>query len=235
MLKIIATAGEEDLVKLPVLDTELIDILEIRLDLCSKKFIKTDLVDRLRSWTKPLLFTYRLKEDSSERKHTVIKFEYVSLILEIFNSSENFIDIEVTNHNSIFNNLLKSKFKRIYSYHDFRGYPTLEGMKQFISNIQNLSGTTQNIYKFAVLPESTEDDMKFLESIKQLSIDHELAVIIMGERGVYSRIFGDLFGSSYTYACLNEPRAPGQIKSRDIIKFRILSGIESERTKDFKI
>ena len=108
-------------------------------------------------------------------------------------------------------------------------------MKHFISGIQDSSGTTKNIYKFAVLPDSAEDDLKFLESIKQLSIDHELAIIIMGERGVYSRIFGDLFGSSYTYACLKEPRAPGQIKSRDIKKFRILSGIENEHTKDIKI
>lgn len=235
MIKIIATAGEEDLVKIQNLDTEFIDILEIRLDLCSKKFIKTEMVDKLRIWPKPLLFTYRLKEDSSEKKHTIMKFEYVSLILEIFNSSYNLVDIEVTNDNSIFNYLPESKYKRIYSYHDFKGYPSLNTMKQFISNIQESTKSNQNIYKFAVLPDTTEEDMKFLESVKLLSKEYEIAVIIMGERGVYSRIFGDLFGSSYTYACLNEPRAPGQIKARDIKKFRILSGIDSESTKDTKV
>jgi 3-dehydroquinate dehydratase len=73
MYKIIATASEEDLKKLSIYDTTEIDILEVRLDLCSKKYIKENLIDTLKSWKKSLLFTYRAKEDSSEKKHTVLK------------------------------------------------------------------------------------------------------------------------------------------------------------------
>lgn len=224
MIQVIATAGEEDLIKLHTIDTEDVDILEIRLDLCSKKFLKNDFIDKLRIWKKPLLFTNRLKEDSSEKKHTLIKYEYISFILDLYNSTDNFLDIELSKKDSIFSKISNNKFKIIYSYHDFNGYPSYNKMVDLIKSVDNDS-IEKAIFKFAVLPGSLEEDLKFLEYAKKISEQYEIAIIIMGERGIYTRAFGDLFGSSYTYACLTEPRAPGQIKSRDIKLFRKLAGI----------
>ena len=227
MIKIIATAGEEDLQKLDSIDTKDIDILEIRLDLISKKFIRGSLIEYLRRWNKPLLFTYRLKEDSSEKKHTSVKYDYISTILEMYNRKENYLDIDLSKKNSIFNDLNNNKFTKIYSYHDFNGYPNLITMKNYIESIQISANDKNNIFKFAVLPASLEEDIQFLENSKQLALEYKLALIIMGERGIYSRIFGDMYGSILTYACLNEPRAPGQIKAKDIRKFRTLCGLKN--------
>ncbi len=226
MYKIIATAGEQDLKNLSIYDTTEIDILEVRLDLCSKKYIKEDLIDTLKSWKKSLLFTYRAKEDSSEKKHTALKYEYIAFILDFFNSSSNFIDIDITREDSLLKNIQSSLYTTIFSYHDFSGYPSEDKIISFIESIQSKNGRSSNIYKFAVVPPSLEGDIKFLEIGKKLSTKYNMILIIMGERGMHTRVYGDLYGSHFTYSCLDEPRAPGQIKSKDIRKFRKISGLD---------
>jgi 3-dehydroquinate dehydratase-1 len=224
MYKIIATAGEDDLEKLETLDSSAIDVLEVRLDLFSKKYIKESLYESLKKWNKSLLFTYRLKEDSNQKKHTKIKYDYISYLLDFYNSENNYIDIDIIKEDSIFNRITDSKYTHIYSYHDFNGFPKIEKMKSFINSIKDKNNNPMNIYKFAVYPSSSGEDFKFLEAGFELSKENKMILIIMGERGIYTRIFGDLFGSSFTYACLDEPRAPGQIKGIDILKFRKISG-----------
>jgi 3-dehydroquinate dehydratase I len=224
MYKIIATAGEDDLEKLETLDSSAIDVLEVRLDLFSKKYIKESLHESLKKWNKSLLFTYRLKEDSNQKKHTKIKYDYISYLLDFYNSENNYIDIDIIKEDSIFNRITDSKYTHIYSYHDFNGFPKIEKMKSFINSIKDKNNNPMNIYKFAVYPSSSEEDFKFLEAGFELSKENKMILIIMGERGIYTRIFGDLFGSSFTYACLDEPRAPGQIKGIDLLKFRKISG-----------
>ncbi len=226
MYKIIATAGEEDLEKLENYDTSLIDILEVRLDLCSKKYIKERLIDTLKKWNRSLLFTYRSKEDSSEKKHTLIKYEYIAFILEYFNLETNYIDLDITKEDALLKNIKNSSFTTIYSYHDFSGYPSEEKMKSFIESIQSKNPHPSSLFKFAVMPSSLEGDIKFLEAGKKLSSKYNMILIIMGERGIHTRLYGDLYGSYYTYSCLNEPRAPGQIKSKDIRILRKLANLE---------
>jgi 3-dehydroquinate dehydratase-1 len=226
MYKIIATASEEDLKNIGIYDTSEIDILEVRLDLCSKKYIKENLIDTLTSWKKSLLFTYRAKEDSSEKKHTSLKYEYIAFILDYFNSSTNFIDIDISKEDSLLKNVQNSLYTTIFSYHDFSGYPSEEKMISFIESIQSKKSVINNIYKFAVVPSSLEGDIKFLEIGKKLSEKYNMILIIMGERGMHTRVYGDLYGSYFTYSCLDEPRAPGQLKSKDIRKIRKISGLD---------
>jgi 3-dehydroquinate dehydratase I len=227
MYKIIATAGEEDLEKLEIYDTSQIDILEVRLDLCSKKYIKEKLIDTLKKWNRSLLFTYRSKEDSSEKKHTLIKYEYIAFILDFFNLKTNYIDLDITKEDALLKNIKDSSYSTIYSYHDFSGYPSEEKMKSFIESIQSKNPHPSTIFKFAVMPPSIEGDIKFLEAGKNLSSKFNMILIIMGERGMHTRLYGDLYGSYYTYSCLDEPRAPGQIKSKDIRLLRKLANLET--------
>lgn len=227
MYKIIATAGEEDLESLETYDTSLIDILEVRLDLCSKKYIKENLIDTLKKWDRSLLFTYRSKEDSSEKKHTLLKYEYIAFILDYFNSEKNYIDLDITKEDALLKNIKNSNYTTIYSYHDFSGYPSEEKMKSFIESIQSKNPHPSSLFKFAVIPPSIDADIKFLEAGKKLSSKYNMILIIMGERGMHTRIYGDLFGSYYTYSCLDDPRAPGQIKSKDIRILRKLANLET--------
>jgi 3-dehydroquinate dehydratase type I len=155
MYKIIATAGEDDLEKLETLDSSAIDVLEVRLDLFSKKYIKESLYESLKKWNKSLLFTYRLKEDSNQKKHTKIKYDYISYLLDFYNSENNYIDIDIIKEDSIFNRITDSKYTHIYSYHDFNGFPKIEKMKSFINSIKDKNNNPMNIYKFAIYTSSS--------------------------------------------------------------------------------
>ncbi|EMN99696.1 type I 3-dehydroquinase domain protein [Leptospira interrogans serovar Pomona str. UT364] len=44
----------------------------------------------------------------------------------------------------------------------------------------------------------------------------------MGPLGIVSRVFPDSFGSIFTYCCLNNPKAPGQVDLESLIQLRNL-------------
>jgi 3-dehydroquinate dehydratase-1 len=221
-LKIIATAGEIELRKIPNLQEEIkpVDIMEVRLDLCSKKFLKSEIIEYLRLWKKPILFTYRHPEDSSENRKTKIKHEIVSYIFEIYNSKENFLDIDLKFGSEIFDKIENCKYSIIYSYHNFKGIINLAEMIKFkeLADVKHYQG--EKIYKFAVVPSDLNEAAKFLKAAKQFSENNKMIAIAMGEAYAFSRIFADYYGSDFTYCCIEEPRAPGQVKALDLISLR---------------
>jgi 3-dehydroquinate dehydratase-1 len=76
------------------------------------------------------------------------------------------------------------------------------------------------IYKFAVTPKNISEEELFLNDLKIISNDFSIIGIAMGEIGVYSRLFGDRFGSFATYSCVGKPRAPGQVNIVTLKKIR---------------
>ena len=76
------------------------------------------------------------------------------------------------------------------------------------------------IYKFAVTPKNISEEELFLNDLKEISNDYLIIGIAMGEIGVYSRLFGDRFGSFATYCCIGKPRAPGQVNIITLKKIR---------------
>lgn len=216
--KIIATFSKEDLENLKSLKLKGVDIIEIRLDLLSKEFIANRLSSHLETLNKPVLFTYRLPEDSSLKVHTSLNVQDIIPILKKFNLSKNYIDIDLKQRN-FFNKFLESfKYQKIYSLHNFSGSYSYEEMLSQIQSVNDKKG----IYKFAVLPKTFSEGIKFLESIQKLSKKFCVIGIWMGEMGSFSRIMGDKFGSSFTYATLTEPKAPGQVSVDLILKTRKL-------------
>ena len=51
------------------------------------------------------------------------------------------------------------------------------------------------IYKFAVTPKNISEERIILNDLKEISNDYLIIGIAMGEISVYSRLFGDRFGS----------------------------------------
>ncbi|MBP9887727.1 MAG: type I 3-dehydroquinate dehydratase [Leptospiraceae bacterium] len=214
--KIIVTLGEDELLDYKNPAIKEADILEIRLDLLEISFIKEKLSPILKELRKSVLLTYRNPKDSSEASNTSLTYGDISDFLLEFNSENNYLDIELDQEKSIFDSIPDSRYTVIYSYHNFSSSITKQEMLDWISKKQNAIC----IYKFAVSPNSISDLEKFLEDLKSISTQFKVIGIAMGEIGVYSRLFGDRFGSIATYCCTGKPRAPGQVNVSTLLKIR---------------
>ena len=214
--KIIITLGEEELKDYNNPAIKEADILEIRLDLLDSCFLRDELSPILKRLEKPILFTYRNPKDSSEASNTSIKFKDIEPVLNQFNKKENYLDIELDQEKSIFDSIQDCRYTVIYSYHDFSNSISREEMLSWISKKKS----PNCIYKFAVTPKNISEEELFLNDLKEISNDYLIIGIAMGEIGVYSRLFGDRFGSFATYCCIGKPRAPGQVNIITLKKIR---------------
>lgn len=225
-MKIIATVSETDIRNLDKYDTDAVDILEIRLDLCSEKFLAEQFSDSLADWKGSLLFTYRNPEDSSIKDQYTHRKDFIEKFLEKFNSEKNYLDIDMKRDHGFFLKFENSNYKIIYSIHNFDGNISFREMKVLYSEMKARMNA-DTIFKFAAFPKSVSETVVFLASVQAFSRHEKVIGIAMGAEGMYSRIFADRFGSCMTYCCLDEPKAPGQIKALDLKRIRILSGLDS--------
>lgn len=208
--KVIASLGELDMVHIQKKDIKDIDIIEVRFDLCSRNYIQKELKKKLKSLGLPVLFTYRRAKDTNMKSFVKLYPEDVHEFIKYFNSSENYLDIELDRNDTIFEGYANTKYQIIYSYHSFKKSIPLKEMKEYISNATPVkSGNV--IFKFAITPEDIAEAAEFLNDIKTLSKQYKMIGICMGESGILSRVFGDYYGSSFTYMTIGEPKAPGQI------------------------
>jgi 3-dehydroquinate dehydratase-1 len=219
--KIIATVSEEELKKIQTYNLNPVDILEIRLDLITEEYFKTKLTFTLKQITKPFLFTYRFPEDSSLSFSSNLDLKSINNFLQEFNSKKNYLDVDLKFYSKIFPDYKNFEFTKIYSLHNFFGVYSQEDMQTIIIQVSDPNG----IYKFAVLPQSFEDGINFLQAVKELSKAYTLIGIWMGQEGQFSRIFGDLYGSSFTYGTLETPKAPGQLNVNYIFGLRTIAKI----------
>lgn len=217
--KVIAAVGEEDLRNLQKKDTKDIDILEIRLDLFSRNYIQKELKKKVKSLALPVLLTYRRAEDSNMRSYVKLFPEDVVDLLKDFNDSSNFLDIELNREGTIFENYATLKFQIVYSYHSFKKSISQKEMRDYIANALPIK-SGKPVFKFAITPEDINEAAEFLADIKILSKQSSLIGVCMGESGIISRVFGDQYGSSFTYMTIGEPKAPGQITIDTFKKLR---------------
>jgi 3-dehydroquinate dehydratase-1 len=71
-----------------------------------------------------------------------------------------------------------------------------------------------DIAKIAVMPNSSVDVLTLLMATAEMSeeyADRPLITISMSQRGVISRLTGELFGSAATFGSVDRTSAPGQI------------------------
>jgi 3-dehydroquinate dehydratase-1 len=217
--KVIAAVGEDDLRNLQKKDIKDIDIIEVRLDLFSRNFIQKEMKKKIKSLGLPVLLTYRRAEDSNLRSYVKLFPEDVVEIFKDFNDPSNYIDIELNREGTIFENYASSKYQVIYSYHSFKKSITLKEMKDYIASAKPVK-SGKIIFKFAITPEDINETADFLNDIQTLSKDHTMIGICMGETGIISRVYGDLYASSFTYTTIGAPKAPGQLTVETFKKLR---------------
>lgn len=216
---VIAAVGEDDMRNLQKKDTKEIDILEIRLDLFSRNYIQKELKKKIKAIGLPVLLTYRRAEDSNMRSYVKLFPEDVAELVKDFNDPNNFLDIELNREGTIFENYALTKYQIIYSYHSFKKSINLKEMQDYIQSAKPVK-SGKMIFKFAITPEDIQETSEFLNDIQVLSRDFTMIGICMGELGILSRVFGDQYGSRFTYMTIGEPKAPGQITVETFRKLR---------------
>lgn len=163
-----------------------------------------------------LIFTLRTAREGGLL--TLEDQEYVDLLKEIQHLyAPDYLDFEYYSYPEVFDQMLGFS-NLVLSYHNFDETP--ENLMEILSE---MTGRAPKMVKLAVMPQKEQDVldlMNFTRGFKVLNPDQNFATMSMGKLGRITRMSSLLTGSSWTFACLDEPSAPGQILLKDMIKIR---------------
>lgn len=215
---IIATTKEELIHQLPDFNRNDIDCLEWRVDFMKdlsdfSNFIEIAKIIQTTLPNKPLLFTFRTKQEGGEQSLpleayfdlnlTLAKSGYIDMVdLELFASTEE----EIAKQTSL---LQSHGVTVVMSNHDFNQTPDEEII---INRLKKMETLGANIAKIAVMPNNSKDVLSLLSATNQAKdlLHIPLVSMSMGKLGGISRISGECFGSCITFGSLNTASAPGQ-------------------------
>jgi 3-dehydroquinate dehydratase I len=109
----------------------------------------------------------------------------------------------------------------IVSYHDFENTPSVDEMVEIIKRCHEKG----DIAKIAVMPHDLDDVLRLYEA--SLKSQMPFCSISMGDVGMHSRIMACVYGSIFTYGCVGEPVAPGQMRVDKLLQGLKLLGLRS--------
>ncbi|EMI70521.1 type I 3-dehydroquinate dehydratase [Leptospira noguchii] len=228
--KIVLTINEDEFFSLKA--HPFCDRIEIRLDLFSPKNIGQKLIDKIEELNAKCIFTYRQPEDTDQITFAEKEELDFHKIVSNIDPKMHYLDLELNRSNNLFESNVNIGFGLIRSVHKFDGILSEQEIRDWIGKDSYLKSEKYKsnlplIYKFAVFPNSIYELTEFLSSFRNVSKEFKklnilLTGICMGPLGVVSRIFPDSFGSIFTYCCLNNPKAPGQVDLDSLLRLRNL-------------
>jgi len=170
---------------------------------------------------KPIIFTFRSSKEGGQKEvsaefylelnKSIAETKLVEVIdVELFNSEKDVKElVEIAHVNGV---------SVIISNHDFHKTPEKE---EIISRLRRAEELGADISKIAVMPTSDSDVITLLDATRIMSEEYAKGPIItmsMGDKGVISRLSGELFGSALTFGAVNKVSAPGQISVVELRK-----------------
>ncbi|MFC5631907.1 MULTISPECIES: type I 3-dehydroquinate dehydratase [Streptococcus] len=218
-MKIVVPVMPRSLEEAQLLDVtkyDLADIIEWRADYLPKEEILTVAPAIFEKFVgREVLFTLRTTHEGGNIE--LEDQEYVGLIKEISAIYQpDYIDYEYFSHMGVFNEMLDFS-NLVLSYHNFNETPS-----NIMEAFSEMTALSPRIVKIAVMPITHQDVldlMNFTRGFKTLNPEQEYAVMSMGKLGRITRIAGELMGSCWSYASLEEESAPGQIPLHQLTKF----------------
>lgn len=195
------------------------DLVEWRGDFYQDVEKKEELLEtlhQLRSVLKDkvLLFTFRSIKEGGNK--AIDEDQYFTINSWVAASKDvDLIDVEVfyqENMGSFIDTIHSYNVKIIGSNHDFEKTPSKD---EIIRRLKNMQKQNVDICKIAVMPQSKKDVLTLLAATEEMSSsysDRPLITMSMTQDGLISRLSGELFGSSVTFASLHKTSAPGQIQ-----------------------
>lgn len=201
----------------------LYDLVEFRADYYPfRNFGETgDLLGRVRdaAGTKPVLFTFRTKEEGGIRSVTC--GDYVAMNEKAAESGADLVDLQfdfVKDRGlpDILDRLHEKGSLVVGSFHDFRGTPPAQ---ELVKRMVSMQQAGFDISKVAVMPRDREDVLELLFASVQMEedwADRPYITMSMGETGKITRICGEFSGSCLTFSSLDRSSAPGQIRAENM-------------------
>ena len=181
----------------------LVELFEVRIDLIGSGWPKV-----VQQLNKPWIACNRsAKEGGSWRGD---ERQRVAELLRAIEFGAAIIDIEHATANLAKTvSLIRRNAKCLISYHDLKGTPPLDRMKDLVK--QQLAAGA-DLCKVVTTAKRFEDNLAVLQLLAD-SPNTRLISFAMGPRGLTSRIFCPLAGGDFTYASIEEGResASGQI------------------------
>ena len=193
------------------------DIIEWRADFLPKEAILQVAPAIFEKFAgRELVFTLRTRAEGGQIE--LSSEEYVQMIKEVAQLYQpDYIDFEYFTRKAVFDQMLEFS-NLVLSYHNFEETP--ENLMELLSEMTNL---TPRVVKVAVMPKHEQDVidlMNFTRGFKAFNPEQEFVTMSMGKLGRLSRFAGDLIGSSWTFASLDNASAPGQISLSDMRRIR---------------
>ncbi|MEX2785212.1 type I 3-dehydroquinate dehydratase [Streptococcus sp. H49] len=196
---------------------ETADIVEWRADFLNKDDIMTvapAIFEKFAGFE--ILFTLRTTKEGGNID--LSDEEYLGLIKGISSIyNPDYIDFEYFTHMEAFQEMLDYP-NLVLSYHNFHETP-----ENIMEAFSELTALAPRVVKIAVMPKSEQDVldlMNYTRGFKTLNPEQIYATMSMGKLGRISRMCGDLVGSSWSFASLEQVSAPGQIALPDMRKIK---------------
>ena len=190
-----------------------LDIVELRVDLCSR-YDEKYILDEIKKFKNlPLIGTIRSKKEGGNWGRS--DAERLSLF-EAMLPTVDAVDIEISSK-EILAEVVKAahavKKIVIVSHHDFQKTPNIDELSKIAGEARSVGA---DIVKIATLVLKSED----IQTLAEFTIANKPKGVVsigMGDKGVVTRILLLALGSLITYAALGQSTAPGQLEFADTV------------------
>ncbi|KAM0954297.1 putative shikimate dehydrogenase, 3-dehydroquinate dehydratase [Dioscorea sansibarensis] len=211
------------------------DLVEIRLDHLSAFRPREDLELLLKGRPLPALVTYRPKWEGGQYEgDDTRRFEAIRLAMEL---GAEYVDIELKVAEEFINFLSGGKpdhCKLIVSSHNYESTPTSDDLGSLVARIQAVGA---DIVKIAAVGVDITDVARMFQVIVHCQ-ERQVPMIglVMGERGLISRLLCPKFGGYLTFGTLDAGKesAPGQPTLTDLLNVYNIKNLRPD-TKVFGI
>jgi 3-dehydroquinate dehydratase / shikimate dehydrogenase len=188
------------------------DIIELRLDYWQTLDLST--IKTLRQEiSKPVMFTLRTQSQGGH--YSGDETQRLTLITELAQLQPDYLDLEAEVDISLVESLraLHPKTQFIRSYHNFTQTP-----ENLDALFQHLYHPVFDLIKIATYANSIGDTLRLLIFLRQISRQHRVVGMAMGEYGEASRILAPVVGSEFIYGSVDaeSTAAPGQLTLEDL-------------------
>lgn len=161
-----------------------------------------------------LLFTFRSDREGGMQAISVADYQY--LCQRVCQSGfVDLLDVEVFMQERLLESVSRVAHENgvyvVGSNHDFDGTPEEH---EIVRRLQLMDSQGADFPKIAVTPQKERDVLTLLSATLQyyeMGGHKPIITMSMKDMGMISRIAGETFGSSLTFAAMNEASAPGQL------------------------
>ena len=225
-LPIIAKTKEDILKEGEELKNSVADIIEWRVDFYEDVMDVQKVLDVLDKLTdvlgeKPVLFTFRTKNEGGERAIDVAA--YKALIGRVIEQKKaGAVDVELFIGDGVLEEIVSKAGEYgitvVASNHDFDKTPDKDVI---FARLMEMKNKGAHVSKMAVMPRNEQDVINLLQATydaKQECQDMTIITMSMGKVGVISRLGGGVFGSAMTFGAKSKEMAsaPGQVEASQL-------------------